>query len=54
VLDPFWGIGNTTLGAIEMRRSSIGFEIEPSYVALGRKRIEATLFNQAEVHFHEP
>lgn len=39
VLDPFWGSGNTTLAAIEMHRSSIGFEIEPQYVAAGRRRI---------------
>lgn len=39
VLDPFWGSGNTTLAAVEMHRSSIGFEIEPQYVAAGRRRI---------------
>jgi DNA modification methylase len=39
VLDPFWGIGNTTLAAMEMHRSSIGFEIEPAYVEIGQKRL---------------
>ncbi len=39
VLDPFWGIGNTTIAAMQMYRSSIGFEIEPEYVAIGRERI---------------
>lgn len=53
VLDPFWGLGNTTLAAIETCRSSIGFEIEPSYVALARKRFRQGLL-QAEIDFHEP
>jgi site-specific DNA-methyltransferase (adenine-specific) len=39
VLDPFWGIGNTTQAAIQMHRSSIGFEIEPSYIEIGRSRM---------------
>lgn len=39
VLDPFWGIGNTTHAAIQMHRSSIGFEIEPSYFKIGRDRV---------------
>lgn len=39
VLDPFWGIGNTTLAAIDMYRSSIGIELEPAYVDIGRARI---------------
>ncbi|MBN1343233.1 MAG: site-specific DNA-methyltransferase [Phycisphaerae bacterium] len=39
VFDPFWGIGNTTIGAMEMYRSSIGFEIEPEYVRVGQERI---------------
>ena len=39
VLDPFWGTGNTTVAAIEMHRSSVGFEIDPNYFALGRRRI---------------
>jgi site-specific DNA-methyltransferase (adenine-specific) len=39
VLDPFWGIGNTTLAAIEMHRSSIGTEIEPGYIGIGRRRV---------------
>ena len=39
VLDPFWGIGNTTLAAIELHRSSVGIEIEPDYFEVGRRRI---------------
>lgn len=40
VLDPFWGRGSTTVAAIRAWRSSIGYEIEPRFVDLGRKRIE--------------
>jgi site-specific DNA-methyltransferase (adenine-specific) len=39
VLDPFWGIGNTTIAAMGMHRSSIGVEIDPEYVRAGRDRI---------------
>lgn len=39
VFDPFWGIGNTTLAAAKMHRSSIGFEIEPAYLKSGRGRM---------------
>jgi site-specific DNA-methyltransferase (adenine-specific) len=41
VFDPFWGIGNTTIAAMQMYRSSIGFEIEPEFLAIGRERIGA-------------
>ncbi len=39
VLDPFWGVGNTTLGAMEMHRSSIGFEIDAEYIELAKRRL---------------
>lgn len=39
VLDPFWGTGTTTMAAIEAGRSSVGFEIEPKYLAIGRERL---------------
>jgi DNA modification methylase len=38
VLDPFWGIGNTTVAAMDTHRSSIGFEIEPSFIKIARHR----------------
>lgn len=53
VLDPFWGLGNTTLAAMRMHRSSIGFEIEPKYVALGRNRV-GTLLPDSTVEFIAP
>lgn len=39
VLDPFWGTGSTTAAAIDAVRSSIGFDIEPSYLRIGRERL---------------
>jgi len=38
VLDPFWGVGNTTLAAYETNRSSVGIEIEPSYIETAKTR----------------
>jgi modification methylase len=53
VLDPFWGIGNTTLAAMEMHRSSIGFEIEPKYFRIGRDRMR-TLLPDSTIEFISP
>jgi modification methylase len=50
VLDPFWGTGNTTLAAMEMNRSSIGFEIEPKYFQFAKRRF-ATLPFDASIDF---
>ena len=41
VLDPFSGTGTTSIAAINCGRNSIGYEIEPTYAALGRRRIQA-------------
>jgi site-specific DNA-methyltransferase (adenine-specific) len=43
VLDPFLGMGSTTIAAIRSGRNSIGNEIEPKYLTLARKRITAEL-----------
>lgn len=39
VLDPFWGTGSTTAGAIQAVRSSIGYDIERRYLEIGRQRL---------------
>lgn len=41
VLDPFLGTGTTSIAALQAGRSSIGNEIEPSYLALASERIVA-------------
>jgi site-specific DNA-methyltransferase (adenine-specific) len=52
VLDPFWGTGTTTAAAIDAHRCSIGYEIEPRYLAIGRERFRQTSWD-AEVEFIE-
>ncbi len=39
VLDPFWGTGTTTVGAMQTARNSIGYDIEPEYIGIGRDRL---------------
>ena len=53
VLDPFLGVGNTTLACIETCRSSIGFEVEPAYMDQVKRRLAQPTLH-AEIHFHEP
>ena len=51
VLDPFLGTGTTTLAAMRHGRNSIGYEIDPSYLAQSRKRLadSTTLFASAQI-----
>lgn len=51
VLDPFAGTGTTTIASIEADRSSIGVEIEPSYVDLIEKRLDEISPIDAEIRF---
>lgn len=53
VLDPFWGLGNTTAAAIEAHRSSIGYEIEPDYLRLGQNRFKKLDFEGYDIKFVE-
>jgi DNA modification methylase len=39
VLDPFLGTGTTSLAAAQWGRNSIGYEIDPDYLAFAHKRI---------------
>jgi len=41
VLDPFAGSGTTVMVALRHDRRAIGFELNPDYVALARKRIQS-------------
>jgi site-specific DNA-methyltransferase (adenine-specific) len=43
VFDPFVGLGTTIISAMQMHRSSIGFEIEPEYVQLAKTRVGTLL-----------
>jgi len=53
VLDPFSGIGQTTMAAREAHRSSIGYEIEPAYFEIAQNRF-TTLFPSDRVEFLRP
>lgn len=49
VLDPFGGTGSTAIGAIEAGRSSITFDIEPSYVEMAARNIEKAALVERKV-----
>jgi DNA modification methylase len=50
VLDPFFGTGTTGAAAKKLKRSYIGIEKEPEYIALAEKRINSitTFFPEAD------
>lgn len=41
VLDPFVGSGSTTIAAAATHRNSIGYEIDPAYAEIAKRRIRA-------------
>jgi site-specific DNA-methyltransferase (adenine-specific) len=43
VLDPFNGSGTTGVAALRLGRAYVGIDLEPGYLALTRKRIEAEI-----------
>ena len=46
VLDPFCGSGTTCIAALETNRHFVGFDIDPGYVELSRRRIREFLIEQ--------
>lgn len=54
VLDPFWGTGTTTAAAIEAHRSSIGYEIEPTYIEMGKIRFRQNHLSARVEFFDRP
>jgi modification methylase len=42
VLDPFMGSGSTAVAAVRADRRFVGYEIEPSYVAISMERVSRT------------
>jgi len=54
VLDPFAGTGTTALAALQLGRSSIGYEIEPKYVEMIRSRLgQPGMFSNEVITFEE-
>ncbi len=43
LLDPFLGIGSTALAGVHLGIDTIGFDIDPQYLAVAVKRVEAAL-----------
>jgi site-specific DNA-methyltransferase (adenine-specific) len=50
VLDPFWGTGTTTAAAVEAHRCSIGYEVEPRYLDIGKTRFSQRTID-ADIQF---
>ena len=51
VLDPFNGSGSTGCAAVELGHEYIGCELDPKYVEIAKKRIEA--WNKDDTNFKE-
>jgi site-specific DNA-methyltransferase (adenine-specific) len=51
VLDPFNGSGSTGCAAVELGHEYIGCELDPAYVEIAKKRIEA--WNKEDNTFSE-
>lgn len=45
ILDPFLGTGTTTLAALEAGRNSIGYEIDPAYLEIAKRRAQNSQSN---------
>jgi site-specific DNA-methyltransferase (adenine-specific) len=52
VLDPFIGSGTTAVVAKRMGRRFIGFEINPDYCELARRRVEETAVQPSLVELY--
>lgn len=51
VLDPFNGSGSTGMAAVELGHEYVGIELDPAYVEIAKKRIEA--WNKTSTAFEE-
>lgn len=51
VLDPFNGSGSTGMAAVELGHEYIGCELDPNYVEIAKRRIEA--WNKTDTNFQE-
>jgi site-specific DNA-methyltransferase (adenine-specific) len=51
VLDPFNGSGSTGMAAVELGHTYIGCELDPAYVEIAKKRIEA--WNSKDTNFNK-
>lgn len=54
VLDPFMGSGTTSLAARNLERNSVGYEINPDFIAVAKKKLEVGKANKAEATYTFP
>jgi len=45
ILDPFVGIGSTTLAAVAMNRNAVGIDLNPTFCDIARKRLQLAKSN---------
>jgi len=50
VLDPFMGSGSALVAAARLGRRYIGYDLDPNYVAIARRRVEAEQARMASCH----
>lgn len=50
VIDPFMGSGTTGVACVNLNRNFIGFEINPDYFAIAKKRINNALAKQGKAN----
>ena len=53
VLDPFTGSGSTGMAAVELGHTFIGCELDPAYVEIAQRRIEAWNTEETDNNFKE-
>lgn len=55
ILDPFLGTGTTSLAAMQTGRNSIGYEIDPEYLAYAKRRLfdSRDMFTRSRIEIHE-
>lgn len=54
VVDPFGGTGTTALAALQARRSSLTYEVEPAYIPLIKERLsQVDLLHDAMIELEE-
>jgi site-specific DNA-methyltransferase (adenine-specific) len=49
VVDPFLGSGSTSVAAVREGHRSLGFEVDPYYARVARRRIEAALARDGSI-----
>lgn len=54
VLDPFMGSGSSLVAAAQLNRRYVGYDMDPDYVEIARRRVEEVLAARAEEASEDP